>query len=83
MSWNLLENAGWLYHFYLFLAVYIDPSNETNKDFYSGIIAEPPKTMNRHRYLVSEFKVKFIYLFIEGQNKEKISLFVLIVLTLL
>jgi hypothetical protein len=38
---------------YLFLAVYIDPSNETNKDFYSGIIAEPPKTMNRHRYLVS------------------------------
>ena len=36
--------------------MYIDPSNETNKDFYSGIIAEPPKTMNRHRYLVSGFK---------------------------
>ena len=75
MNWNFLENTGWLYHFYLFLAVYIDPSNETNKDFYSGIIAEPPKTMNRHRYLVSGF--------IEGQKIEKISLFVLPVWTLL
>ncbi len=33
------------------IAVYIDPENPNpmNKDFYSGIIAEPPKTMNRHR----------------------------------
>merc|ERR1719219_2870451 len=34
------------------IAVYIDPSTETNKDFYSGIIAEPHKTMNKHRYLI-------------------------------
>jgi len=34
------------------IAVYIDPSNDVSKDFYSGIIAEPPKTMNKHRYLI-------------------------------
>ena len=35
------------------IAVYTDLENpNTTKDFYSGIIAEPPKTMNKHRYLI-------------------------------
>ena len=32
-----------------------DPSEESpssREDFYSGIVAEPPKTMNKSRYLV-------------------------------
>ena len=34
--------------------MYVDPENPNSihKDFYSGIIAEPPKTMNKHRYLI-------------------------------
>ena len=43
----------------IFSAVYIDPSNDVSKDFYSGIIAEPPKTMNKHRYLVGTYVLLF------------------------
>ena len=36
------------------IAVYIDPDAPpgAKKDFYAGIIAEPPKNMNKNRYLV-------------------------------
>ena len=35
------------------IAVYVDPDSPNGKqDFYSGIIAEPPKNMNKNRYLV-------------------------------
>ena len=35
------------------IAVYVDPDAPDAKlDFYSGIIAEPPKNMNKNRYLV-------------------------------
>jgi histone-lysine N-methyltransferase SETDB1 len=35
------------------IGVYTDPENPTSTtDFYSGIVAEPPKTMNALRYLV-------------------------------
>ena len=36
------------------IAVYIDPDAplDAKKDFYAGIIAEPPKNMNKNRYLV-------------------------------
>ena len=34
------------------IAVYMDPEDRNGReDFYSGIIAEPPKAMNRYRYL--------------------------------
>ncbi len=37
------------------IAVYRDPTDAntlSRDDFYSGIVAEPPKTMNKYRYLI-------------------------------
>ena len=35
------------------IGLYLDPDNPNGpRDFYAGIVAEPPKGMNKHRYLV-------------------------------
>ena len=40
------------------IAVYMDPEDRNGReDFYSGIIAEPPKAMNRYRYLGTISKI--------------------------